>query len=202
MNRPKIKISLIIICIAVIVVFVIDFILRVDNAPFDTVDPRRTKGNIKASIQVTEFVDFTCRECVRGYRIIEDYMQEYPNTIYLMVRYFPQIQKNSAISARYAHCASLQNKFWEYQDVLFSKQPTWRTLDLVEPYLTSVSKDVGLDPAFMKTCAHDEKTRKAVYQDRILGESHFVHMTPTYFINGEMIVGVEEMKQRLAELYL
>ena len=35
----------------------------------------------------------------------------------------------------------------------------------------------------------------------MLGESHFVKSTPTYFINDEIVVGVEEMSKTLEAFF-
>ena len=198
MIKSKKKFTVVTFCIIVVIVFVIDFLLRLSRPPFEINDFSRSKGNPDAPIQVVEFVDFQCLQCAHGYRYLKKFMEEYPDEMFLSIKYYPLSELNSAISARYAHCASLQDKFWLYHDLLFEKQITWRTLENVEPYLKSLAKDVALDSAQLDQCVNDPKTQKAVFQDRILGDSHFVNITPTYFVNNEVFVGVEELKRKMS----
>ncbi len=200
-HLPKTKFTIVIVCVVVVFVFVLDFLIRLDQSPFDNHDAARSLGPANASVQVVEFVDFQCMQCKEGSRLLKDYLNRYPDEIFLTVKLFPLAELNSMVSARYAYCVSLQNKFWPYHDLLFAKQVTWRTLNNVEPYLKSLTKDVGVDGIELQQCLLDKATQKAIFQEKLLGESRFVHTTPTYFINDEMIVGVQELNKKLKELW-
>jgi protein-disulfide isomerase len=119
-----------------------DYSKRQESLPFKKYDVNRVKGNPEAVLQIVEFADFQCHQCKEGAKIISKYIKEYPDGIFLQLRYYPLGGLNSMISAKYAQCASEQNKFWEFHDELFDNQSKWRNLLKVRKELDVYAKDV------------------------------------------------------------
>ncbi|MCA9401719.1 MAG: thioredoxin domain-containing protein [Candidatus Omnitrophica bacterium] len=193
----KTKLAIVIISASLLCLGVGDYIYRHFHSPIVSFTPQRTSGDPGAVLQIVEFVDYTCINCVKGHKILKKYLQEYPKAINVTVKYFPLGELNSMISALHAECAAQQDKFWPMHDMLFERQFHWRTLVEVEPYLTALAKKISLDIDQLKGCLEDPAARSTLIQEKTLGESYFVQMTPTYFINRKMVVGSEELEDYL-----
>lgn len=105
------------------------------------------------------------------------------------------------ISAYYGECAARQEKFWPMHDQLFELQDQWRKLRTVKPFLNSIAGGIPLDMNELEICLDQSNVHSVVSGERMLGESHFVKSTPTYFINDEIVVGVEEMSKSLEAFF-
>ncbi|MFT5169502.1 MAG: protein-disulfide isomerase [Lysobacterales bacterium] len=198
----KKKLTLVLVVIVIGAVILFDIFMRADQTPFNSLDPRRSKGSMsEAALQIVEFVDFQCIECAHGAYLLQEYMQRYPEGISLSVKYYPLGDLNSGLSARYAHCMAEQDKFWPYHDLLFRHQASWRSLHVVEPYLKGLAQDLGARVEELSVCVEAKETRKIIFQERLMGDSYFVKMTPTYFVDGEMVVGAQELEKVLRQFF-
>jgi len=159
--------------------------------------PERSKGNPQAALKIVEFADFQCSHCKHGAEIIKNYMKQYPDGIYLTMKFFPLGQLNSSMSAFYAQCAARQGKFWDMHDELFATQDSWRTLLRVQDFYNTIAQPLGLDVVALQECSEEKDVRALVARERSLGDSYFVKSTPTYFINGKMVVGIKELEEAL-----
>lgn len=191
-----------IILIAVSIVAVIDFTYRKFHPIINIIDPARTIGNVDAPLKIIEFIDFQCTECARGAKVLKAFLKKYPDDIRLSVKYFPQIELNSVVGAVHAECAARQGMFWLYYDELITKQNQWRLMQEVKPYLFSLARNVSMDLDMFKACVDDIDAEQVIWEEHRLGESNFVRATPTYFINGKMYVGVDEMEEFLENYFL
>ena len=98
--------------------------------------------------------------------------------------------KNAAMASR---CAADQDKYWEYHENLFVKQTDWSEIavDKINDKFTSYATELGLKTADFKTCVDSKKHEKAVDDDMALGQKVGVQGTPSFFINGQMLVGAQ-----------
>lgn len=197
--RDKFKFTVTLIVVCVVALGVYDFIRRARNSPLTSAVPARTKGNPSAALHIVEFADFQCPECARGTKLLAHYMKEYPNDIYFIYKYYPLSELNSTVSAVYGECAARQDRFWIMHDILFDRQSQWRALRKVEPMLEIIARDAGLDLGELSACVGGKGARSVVMTEKMLGDSYFVKSTPTYFINKEMVVGVESLKEFLED---
>jgi len=200
-KRSKAAITTVIVVLCIVVIGVVDFVSRSNNSSLTKFDSARSKGSEDASVRILEFVDFQCPECARGSQLIQTYMLQHPDDIFLAVKYYPLGELNSMISALYGQCAAQQDKFWRMHDLLFERQQQWRTLRAVKPLLNIIAKDANLNINELKRCIESDSARSAVSAERLLGESNFVKSTPTYFINENIVVGVEELRKALEEFF-
>lgn len=155
------------------------------------------KGESKAKVTMIEFADFECPFCERfSTDTLPQIKKEYINTgkVKLAYRHFPLDFHAAALpSALASECASEQGKFWEYHDKIFSEQSkiSGKTADIINQQLKTWAKQLKLKTAQFNNCLDTEKYKEAVSKDLNDGKTAGVSGTPTFFINGEKLVGAQ-----------
>ena len=110
------------------------------------------------------------------------------------------MHKHSLISAKYAECAGQQGQFWAFQDSLIKRQRLWHKLRDAKPAFDIMAKDLNLDIKQLEICLQSEETDKVIQKDKDEGKRMKIRSTPTYFVNGEMVVGMKSLKQLIEKL--
>ncbi len=188
-------IFILIICAAF--VLVIKMVLDYSGAP-DQGQNLRAKGNLNAPLQIVEFIDFQCPACAKGAQYLKTFMTDHPDVVYLEMKYFPLgMHRHAVMSSRYAECASQQGKFWPFHDALVEKQHQWKNLISAMPAFDVMADNVEIDRTQLNACLKDESIDALIIKDKNEGESYGIKSTPTYFINGEMVVGLKSLKEVL-----
>jgi len=168
---------------------------RVQVAVSDT-DP--TRGPKDAPVTLVEFSDFQCPFCKRAHGMVEEVMKAYPDKVRLVYKDYPlPFHAQAFPAAEAAHCAGDQGKYWEYHGNLMSVDGS-----LLDDDLKKRAETVGLDGAAFATCIQGNKYDAAIKASTDQGSSLGVTGTPTFFINGRMIVGarsIEELKTMIDE---
>ncbi len=110
---------------------------------------------------------------------------EYPGKVRLVFKDFPLASHEGALpAAEAARCAGDLGRFWEYHDLLFVAQPSFARADLV-----GYASRLGLPVDRFTTCLDGGQHRQAVRADLAEGRAAGVRGTPTFFVNGERMVG-------------
>ncbi len=149
-----------------------------------------TKGDPKAPITIVEFSDFQCPFCGQWFKnaysqINENYIKK--GTVKLVYRHFPlsfHPQANPAANA--AECANEQGKFWEMHDRIFTNQE-----QLSPENYKAWAKEFGLDTTKFNSCYDTKKYDSKVTADFAEGSGVGVSGTPSFFVNGTLIVGAQ-----------
>lgn len=161
----------------------------------------RIKGDSDAPIKIVEFIDFQCSACAKGAAYLKEKMEDYPGVIRVEVKYYPlQMHKHGFLSSQYAECASRQGEFWPYQDLLLARQSNWSRLMSAKPAFDKMAEEVSLDRAELDACLGDESVDEIINENKEEGRAKGVKSTPSYFINGEMIVGKKSLDAKINEL--
>jgi len=165
--------------------------------------PARAKGNPKASMKITEFIDFQCPACARGSIFLSKYIEKYPDRIYLEVKYFPlgTAHRHAYRSALYAECAARQGRFWPFHDELLQRQSEWEGLVDAEAFFTAAAQKVPLDMQKLDSCLKDEKVMDFIFDEKDEGSSLRIRSTPTYVIDGKIIVGTDSLGEVLKKRF-
>ena len=146
-------------------------------------------GTEHAPITIIEFSDFECPYCQRSVPLLKELLNQYPGKLRLVYRDFPGPKHQQALlAAEAAQCAAEQNRFWDYHDALFSRQPSegaWNFSGLAET--------LGLSLSRFNACMQDNRYREEVLKDLQDGLSLGVTSTPTFFINGRPLVGARPL---------
>ncbi len=149
------------------------------------------KGNANAKVTIVEFSEYQCPFCKRyideSYSLI---MEDYGDQIRYIFRDFPlPFHANAQPTALAARCAGDQGKYWEMHDLLFEEQANWSGKEDITNDLTSYANQIGLNQSAFSSCLSSEKFAQAIEDDISLGQKVGVSGTPSFFINGQMIVG-------------
>ncbi len=148
-------------------------------------DPWIGAENPKVTIIV--FSDYACSHCARfaieaEKRIIENY----GSVVKLVFRDLPVLGEPSYKAALAANCALEQGKFWEYHYLLFKRQNEWYSNGTK---FYEYAEELGLNSTQFRECLDSEKYREEIEKDVEDAKSYGASSTPTFFINGEMVVG-------------
>jgi protein-disulfide isomerase len=147
-------------------------------------DPSRG-GPADAPVTIVEFSDFQCPFCSRAESVVDEVMKKYGNKVHLVYRDYPlSFHPNAENAAMASECAKDQGKYWEMHNAMFGNQSKLAAADLVE-----TAGGLGMDKDKFKTCLDSGKFRAEVQHDFQDGVKYGVSGTPTFFINGIMIVG-------------
>ena len=149
-------------------------------------DDDPTKGGpAGAPVTIVEFSDYQCPFCSRAEPVVDEVMKKYGEKVRLTFRDYPlSFHQNAETAAMAGECAEDQGKFWEMHKAMFGNQAKLSAADLVETAGT-----IGLDKDAFKGCLDSGKFRSEVQKDFQEGQKYGVTGTPTFFINGIMIVG-------------
>lgn len=161
----------------------------------------RVKGNDNAPIKVTEFIDFQCPACAQGAAYLKEVIGKHPQAIRLELKHYPlQMHRHGLLSAMYAECAARQGKFWPFHDMLLARQGNWARLADARPAFERIADEIRLSRRELDACVQDETTNAAVEKNRAEGKALGIRSTPTYFVNGKMVVGKAALEKEIGRL--
>ena len=138
--------------------------------------------------------DFQCPFCRRfELTTLEELKTEYFDTgkARFVWRNFVNYGPESEDAAIAAHCAGEQGKFWEYHGALYQNQRGINSGAFTPSNLKSLADDLGLDTGQFVACTQARQYAPVIAADKSAGRGEGVSGTPTFFINGEMVVGAQ-----------
>ena len=117
-------------------------------------------------------------------------LAEFPGQIRLVYKDFPlPSHKGARPAAEAARCAGERGRFWEYHDLLFMAQPAFSREDLL-----GYARRLELPQETFLACLDSGQFREAVQKDMQEGRSLGVSGTPTFFVNGQRLVGAQPLE--------
>ena len=160
----------------------------------ELVDDDPVKGNPDAQVVIVEFSDFQCPFCERfAEQTLPELKEKYIDTgkVKLIYRDFPlsSIHPEAQKAAEATECADDQGKFWAYHDILFEKRSEWSGVGAAK--FKEYAVDLGLDTHAFDECLDSDKYKDEVLDDLNAGQAVGVTGTPTFFINGQKLVGAQ-----------
>lgn len=160
------------------------------------------RGSASAPVEIVEFADFQCPACENYATITEpDVMKRIVDAG--LARYvfydFPlQMHPNAFPASHAAACADDQGKFWEMHDVIFREQPNWAPERNPKGTFERLAREVGLDVGAWEECYDDRRHQRRIAANLAEGGRRGVGSTPTFFIGGRKISGVQNYDQMRA----
>jgi protein-disulfide isomerase len=146
--------------------------------------PRR--GPATAKVTIVEFSDFQCPFCARSTATMEQILREYPNDVRIFYRHNPlSFHDRARPAADLAAAADLDGKFWPMHDTLFANQGR-----LDDASLDLYARELGVDPAKRAAPA-----KALVDTDLALAARLRVSGTPTFFVNGRLLLGAQPFEE-------
>ncbi len=151
--------------------------------PVDTRD--HTRGSEDPKLTIIEYGDFGCPFCFAASRPLESLMGRYEG-IRLVWRHFPdpEIHPHSDLAAELSELAATRERFWEAYGLLLAGRESFSVDGLL-----SVAEKLGLERSDAESALEKHRYRDRVLEDIAGGRAAGVGGTPTFFLNGERLVG-------------
>lgn len=161
------------------------------EATLDALGNDRSLGMKRAPVSVVEFSDFLCSYCRKFWantlpKLKDVYVKQ--GKVRFAYRHFAILGKLSKQAALASECAAEQGKFWDYHDKLFLSRGG---LAFTQPKLEEYGAALGLKEANFKDCLRTGKYRKKVEGETAVATSLGARATPTFFVNGRLMVGAQ-----------
>ncbi len=154
-------------------------------------------GKADAKVTIVEFSDLQCLFCRRFWKdtlpqIKKDYIDK--GMVKFAYRHFPlpeSLHPAARPLAEASECANEQDKFWEFHDIAYQKQQDQGegTIAVSEDDINNWAGEIGLDQEKFQGCFNSKKYAKRIDQDLQDGQAVNVNSTPTFYINGQIVVG-------------
>jgi protein-disulfide isomerase len=161
-------------------------------------------GSTDAPVTLVEFLDPECESCAAFSPVVKKILKDYDGKIRLVVRYMP-LHPNSLRAATLTEAAGEQGKYWEMQELLFRKHAEWgerhgapqgsqpQNIDaLFEKYAT----ELGLNLEKVNSAIKENRYQAKLDRDRRDGQALGVRKTPSFFVNGRMLMRFSEYDLR------
>jgi len=156
------------------------------NSSERTCNEDATYGSAGAALIITEFSDYQCPYCAMTHFTLRKAVDSFDGKVMLKHRNFPlddacnplvprPFHKNACLAAKAAVCAGKQNRFWEYNDLLWKNQK-----DLDKKSILDVAEKLELDPDKFKSCLDKKETMAHISQD-------IAEATNTPFVQSGMV---------------
>lgn len=161
-------------------------------------------GDPNAKVKVIEFADFQCPACESYWSVLEpSIIKDYIDTGKVYFTYNPfsflgqgQTWDESVKSAEAAYCASDQQKFWQYHDLIFANHNGENLGTYTRDVLLAYAKELGLDQTAFKTCFDSGKYSQQVSDSTKFAGEQGATYTPSFLIDGK-IVNANELVQAI-----
>lgn len=162
----------------------------------------RAKGEPSAPLWIVEYMDFGCPTCRDAADLLSRTLEAHPGKLYVQVRFHPFLNHRYALkSCIYAECAARQGRFWPFHDLLFEKQDEWGAVEkeAVDGLFSRYAESAGADAGRLARCVEDPETKRAVLEENDAANTLGVKVTPTFFVNGEIVAGLDALREKLRE---
>jgi protein-disulfide isomerase len=188
--------------LAVVAAIVLGNLTRDDGTPNSPATARvapaegRMKGSATAPVTMVEYADLQCPNCARFALTTEPELeQKYVATGMLKIeaRQFAFLGRESVRAAEANECAGEQGKFWEYRDALYAAQRGENRGAFSDRNLRAIADRTGLDGGALAACLDSGRYSERVRSEREIARASGVSATPTFFINGQTIVGAQPL---------
>lgn len=166
------------------------------SEPTDLIAPTSldgmTMGNPNASTVIIEFGCFTCPYTGKAEHVVKELLAE--NDIYYVFKPFPLPNHNySNEAARAVLCADQQNRSWELRQRVFAEQEICRTDGTIA--IKALAEESGLDMEQFNDCYDNNRTGEELADYIQQGKDAHIYATPTFFVNGEPMVGPQSLEE-------
>ncbi len=149
-------------------------------------------GNAAAPVTIVMFMDFGCPFCREAEPIISRVAEQFGSAIRIVFKHFPiePIHAGSTHAALASMCAGEQGAFWQLQSRLLN-EPTFDDGSLETARVTTMVQALGINMMQFDGCMTSQKYAAIIDRDIQDGLDLKIRGTPTYFLNGKRIEGVQ-----------
>ncbi len=149
-----------------------------------------------APVKIIEFGDFQCPYCAQAEPALRQALKDNSATVQFIFRNFPLSQHANALPAAYAaEAASNQGKYFEMHNLLYDRQAAWENAGDPAGIFLGYARELGLDSSKFKTDYNGDAAKAAIKTDYDYGLSLGVNSTPTFYVNGKRVTGLQTVSQ-------
>ncbi|MBI1954689.1 MAG: DsbA family protein, partial [Proteobacteria bacterium] len=154
--------------------------LRSDS---NTNDPRA--GNKNGTIRVLEFFDYNCGHCREMLQSKDRILAENPDVL-MIFKELPILGESSVLASKAAISVYLldNSKYFDFQKILLNSTESY-----TRENLSSAAVKLGFDKAQFEKKMESPEVAKIIKDNRDLAVSIGVNGTPSYIVDGKLIVG-------------
>jgi len=153
-------------------------------------------GTVDAPVVMVEYSDFSCPYCASFAvntepKLIAKYVDS--GVLRIEWRDFPYLTDQSGVAAIVARAAADQGKFWPVHDALFRTMHAQGFDKLDTSVIAKIASGAGLSSSAFATAFTATATASAVSADLGEGQKIGVTGTPSFVINGRLVVGAQDL---------
>ncbi len=164
-----------------------------------TADGRAYRGNPDAPVVLEEFSDFQCPFCSRfTAQTLPSLIENQIKTGELLLVYydFPldNLHPQARAAANAARCAGEQSAlaYWDIHDLIYANTQQWGNNNANQVF-SSFGEELGLEMDAFNSCLQSNKYAEQIQADIDHGGSRGVRSTPSFFVNGQALVGAQPL---------
>ena len=153
-----------------------------------------SRGPEDALVTIVAFSDFECPFCTKGAANLERLSASFDGKVRVVFRNMPLPMHAKAEAAALAGLAAhRQGKFWEMHDALFATQGKFDQDDL-----DALADEIGLDLEKYRRDIADPALAAALRQDIADAKALGINGTPSFLVNGRLVVGARPVDELTA----
>lgn len=165
--------------------------MRVETRNMVLLD-RAAKGPEGAPVVIAEYSDFQCPFCGAASQTVKALLKKYKDDIRLVFKHMPlgELHPWAYDAAVTAECAASQepDAFWYFHDYYFN--PVHRlTADNFRDKTRAFAKTIDLDVEKLSACVEKKEPKARIDYDLNEAFNYGFSSTPTFVINGVVVVG-------------
>jgi protein-disulfide isomerase len=158
----------------------------------------RTRGSTTAPVTVYEMSDFQCPYCrtfaLTTFPALDSAYVATGKVRWVFINFpLTSIHENALPAAETALCAARQNAFWRVHDLLYQHQDVWAPLKQPAAFFLSLADSAKISRPALMACVRSPETQGAVRADAEGAERSGASSTPTFYIEGGLLVGAQPL---------
>jgi protein-disulfide isomerase len=152
-----------------------------------------SEGGANAPVTIVEYADLECPSCAQEHKfLLYELLPRYGNKVRVVFKEFPLVQIHTwAYTAAIANECAYQidpSKYAAYRSIIFDHQNNI-TAVTARDLLLYYGQEVGLDRLKLAACVDSKASLPRVEEGMREGQELGVDRTPTFFINGQILIG-------------
>ena len=159
--------------------------------------PEMTLGAAEAPVTIIEYVSMSCPHCATFHTtVFPELKTKYVDTgkVRFIFREFP-LNAPAFQASVLARCGG-PDRFFGFIDILFRELQTWAGGPDPFNELVQIGRLGGISAEKFQGCLRDKTITDGILKNRLTGEQvDKISSTPSFVINGQLMVGVHEIEQ-------
>jgi protein-disulfide isomerase len=158
----------------------------------------RARGSASAPVTVYEMSDFQCPFCrtfaTSTFPALDSAYVATGKVRWVFINFpLTSVHQNAAAAAQTALCAAQQNAFWPVHDLLYRHQDVWAPLKEPGAFFLTLADSAKISRPRLLECVRAPATGEAVQADAQGAERAGASSTPTFYIEGGLLVGAQPL---------